>query len=171
MPLIDETYFVGELNIPKASEEETLNIFIEKYEKQFLREVLGHETYNAFITGLAASDQIWLDLRDGATYTYAGMGYQWEDLKQAIACYVYFHWMRNETSSTTQIGESKPQAQNAVNASSVHKMVRAWNEMVDIVWNMWWYLDSSLTTYTTWKVSYPSYYTRTNFRKINSLGI
>lgn len=172
MPIIDETYFIGELNIPGSADEETLTAFIEKYEKKFLTEVLGYQNYTAFTTGIANSTAIWISLRDGATYSMAnGMTYQWEDLKRAIACYVYFHWMRNEATQTTVIGESKAQAQNATNASPDFKLVRAWNEMVDIVWNMWTYLDSSLNVYTTWKSSYPSYWTRNQFRKINRMGI
>jgi hypothetical protein len=55
VPLIDSTYFVGELNIPNTDQPavlNALNFFIERYEVEFLRQTLGILLYQDFMTAL-----------------------------------------------------------------------------------------------------------------------
>lgn len=72
--LIDRTYFVGELNIPNTSNAATgglTDLFIEKYEEQFLNRVLGYTLYKALKSGLQEVPvaQKWTDLIEGVEYT------------------------------------------------------------------------------------------------------
>lgn len=72
--LIDRTYFVGELNIPNTSQAaigSLTDLFIEKYENQFLNDVLGYTLYKALKAGLdiVPVAQIWTDLIEGVEYT------------------------------------------------------------------------------------------------------
>lgn len=74
MALIDRTYFVGELSIPNTSTAaigSLVDLFIEKYEDQFLQRVLGYSLYKAFKAGLLVVPvaQQWTDLIEGVEYT------------------------------------------------------------------------------------------------------
>ncbi len=85
MPLIDRSYFIGELNIPGSDRTpvgEELDWFIAKYEPEFLRRLLGLNLYNAFISGLQESVIAgkWTNLLSGAAYTANGVNKLWRGL-------------------------------------------------------------------------------------------
>jgi hypothetical protein len=92
MPLIDTTYFTGEINIPNAgvsgNASDTLLIyFIKQFETEFLVKALGRNLYRGFMTALGLNvttgayanvangkaadsvDQKWKDLLNGKEYT------------------------------------------------------------------------------------------------------
>lgn len=74
--LINRTYFIGELNVPNAQvpdspDSEVLDMFLSKYEPEFLEKLLGYSLYQALLTGLV-QDPIaskWIALLNGTTYT------------------------------------------------------------------------------------------------------
>lgn len=86
MALINRSFFKGgEINIPNIDRDEigeVVDLFIEKYELDFLTGVLGMDLYKDFIAGIAVTtpDQIWLDLLWGKDYEYSGRTYQWKGL-------------------------------------------------------------------------------------------
>lgn len=77
MSFIDSSYFVGELNIPNADQQaiaERLNLFIGKYEPDFLQKLMGYPLFKAFLAGMnvvppAIPDIRWLNILYGAEYT------------------------------------------------------------------------------------------------------
>lgn len=180
MQLIDVSYFVGEIFI--AGLENTVDStnskilgFIKKYEAKYLKELLGDTLYLEFVAGMSVEpiEQKWTDLanklRDPVT------------LESPIANYIYYWYKRNEVTDSVVIGEVKPQGENANSASSVHKTVRAWNEMVDWNYGVASYIVSNEITYRSFP--WPAFIghefchtfglrARTElFRKINSINI
>ena len=159
MATIDATYFFAELNIAQKSDVLlSLNMFIDEHEEKLLTGLLGYEFYKAYKAGIIASTQIYKDIRDGLEYTNrSGILTKWKGLifadgtakKSLIANYVYWHWMENEYSVTTGSGEKKINNQNAINAESTSKKVRAWNQMVDWIDEL---MEFLLTKYTTYPV-------------------
>jgi len=86
---IDQTYFVGELDIPNTDQDsvqERLQTFIKKYEPIFLQKLLGWALYNQFVAGInvalpATPDQRYLDLLYGTMYTgFDGILRRWKGL-------------------------------------------------------------------------------------------
>jgi hypothetical protein len=99
MPLIETSYFIGEINIPNAGTggpvDALVNRFIKLHEPRFLQLALGQSLYSAFMTGLGkAADgsyekvdkgvpaddvaQKWKDLLNGKEYTgLDGRKYKW----------------------------------------------------------------------------------------------
>jgi len=51
-----------------------------------------------------------------------------------IANYVYYWWMRNEATQTAGVGEVMTKTENSYRTSPATKMIKAWNDMVDMVW-------------------------------------
>ena len=82
--LIDRTYFVGEINIPNTNgaNGDVLDLFIDKYEAEFLQKALGYELYKEFKNGLVQDPvaQKWRDLLEGAEYTFNSRLHKWNGL-------------------------------------------------------------------------------------------
>ena len=74
MLLIDRSYFVDELNIPKLDTtpvQEVLDSLIQKRETELLKDILSYPLYKSFMAGLAMDPipQMWTNLLMGAEYT------------------------------------------------------------------------------------------------------
>jgi hypothetical protein len=185
VPLIDQTYFVGELNIPdapKAEVLERLSFLIAKYEEELLRASLGNDLYLAFITGTVGKleadiDQKWKNLRDGKDYTdLTGRSANWIGLRKGstkqsmIANYVYYFWLRDRASRTSAVGETRGLSKTEENVSPGTKMARAWNEMVRWISDLVKFLDANRVDYPEWTKVDRSKISRM-FKAINVMGI
>lgn len=183
MATIDATYFFGELNIAQKTDvAASITMFIDEHEEKLLTDLLGYELYKLYKAGIAVTptpDAKWTAIRDGKEYTNrSGVLTKWKGLrftdgtakKSLIANYVYWHWLQNEASNTTASGEKVAKTGGAMEASPVHKMVRAWNQMVN--WNKE-LIEFLLTNYT----DYPEFQNqygripRSLLSKQNVLGI
>jgi len=180
MSTIDITYFFGSLNIAqKSNVSGGVAWFLDEMEPRLLTDLLGYELYKAYKTGIAASTQKYIDIRDGKEYTNrAGILTKWKGLKftdgqtkkSMIANYVYWHYMENEMTVTTGTGEKIPQNQNAINASAMIKMVSAWNEMVDWIHELIEFLLTNITEYPEFTNQYGRI-PKSLLKKQNTLGI
>lgn len=151
--LIDATYFIGQLNIAQVDQEtvrDNLDVFITKYEAKFLIQLLGKTLYDEFLVGLddPQPDQIWIDLKEMLLD---------ETLKQSpIANYVYYFYSEDNATQTTGVSEVLARAENASYHTPIHKMMRAWNEMVVRVLEIRKWLTDNLVTYPNLIIySYP----------------
>jgi hypothetical protein len=145
MSLIDTSYFTGPIHIGGLSSQHVrakIEGYIEEYEPQFLSLLFGDVFYAEYVAGL--------ELEDNAIWT----ALQTEDLKKAIACYVYYYYMRDLETLTTSLGEQKPQTENSTQASGINKQVSAWNSMVIRVRKIYDYLYANTETYPTWDNNY-----------------
>jgi hypothetical protein len=142
MPIIDTSYFYGDLSIAQIENEAVeanVKRFIKQYEPELLTELFGYELYKNYLAGVA-TEQKYKDILNGKEYTNrAGKLSKWNGLKNTtlsqspIANYLYYWYLRDQASVTTGTGEKTANAQNASNASPRTKMARAWNQMVK--WN------------------------------------
>lgn len=143
MPLIDKTYFVGEINIAQLGQlsvQERLAVFISQHEVQYMRAVLGYAFAKLAYTGMTETnpDARWNDLKTGAEYTDAkGILQYWDgfvnsNLVSPLANYIYYWYTRDNTSNTTASGEKQDSAGSATNINPKTKQMRAWNAMVDM---------------------------------------
>jgi hypothetical protein len=180
--LINDTYFVGERNIPNTTNSsvlERLTFFITKYEEELLQAVLGYALYKAYKAGIAATtpDSKWTELQDGKEYTDSNNrlrkwnGFRDADSKRSmIANYVYFWWMRDKASISTSIGEVQEKPDNSASISSLTKQSRAWNEMVSWIEEMILFLDTNIETYPEWEQA-NVWKIRNDFRPINIFNL
>lgn len=157
MPLIDKTYFQGELNIPSLQGSSpvlnSLNLFIGVREPMYLKAALGYSFWKLFVEGIAASvpDARWTDLKNGADYTDKdGIVRRWDGFVNAakespIACYVYYWFTRDAATFTTSNGEVESKKENASNVQATMKQTRAYNEMVRLTAVLHQYLKDAVT--------------------------
>lgn len=140
--IIDSTYFFGPLaiaQIEQPSVQAEVNDFIAQYETEFLRALLTPGLYTAYIAGVQANTDEYLALKngadfswlDGSTLHFNGLVYTEGDKHRSpIANYVYCRYQQHNRSVSTGTGEKELAAQNATNISVAHKVVAAWNDMV-----------------------------------------
>lgn len=146
MSLIDTSYFIGPLNIAGLSSQHIrakVDGFIEIYEPEFLSLVFGALLYADYIAGIAEDpiDEIWTALQSA-------------EMKSALACYVYFYYMRDQETTSTTLGETKQQTENSTPVSSISKQVYAWNRMVVLIRKVYDYLDLNNVVYANWTTDY-----------------
>ena len=177
MSLIDTSYFVGDIALPNLDQvENTFQVNMDTYEEEALRSLLGYQLYTAFIAGIAevTPAQKWIDLRDGAEFTFEVNGItvtdKWEGLINVqkisfISYYVYAKYRDINKSSTTSIDEVQGLPENATNVNYTTKVMDAWNKGVDLYGET--PLFSGFSKYSTtyeYFTDYPSAY---NFLNAN----
>ena len=180
--LIDQTYFIAEINIAGTTRQEvidTLNALVSKYEPIFLRDVLGIELSTLFVAGLTSDpiDQRYIDIRDGKVFQIGSVSYRWRGLiegdsaitkKSIIANFIYYWYVRDVTTFQTPVGETSGLTQNSAVANPDIKMCRAWNEMVEGVTELVFFLRSNYEVYPEFaNAIIPNQY----FKKLNIYGI
>lgn len=184
MALINATYLWGELYVAQkstAAVAENLNLYINKYEPEFLKQLLGVSLYDDMLVGLAVTptpDPKWTTLRDKIINSQAKVS--------PIANYVWYWMKRREVSQATGMGEVKPESENGTIVSPAGQMTRAWNEMVDLDFEFYNWFVTQLDVYGSlpytihqWAVEgFPSRYRLYKqrqfpdlFIKINSLNL
>lgn len=142
MSIIDQSYFKGEITVPninKETQSETLNTFITREERVFLKMLLGDKLYYLLINNQESEPYKSLIEGDEFEATYKGVTatLKWNGLKNSdkispIAYYVYFKYREFKNTSFSGGIEVKGEKENSRIASARHKMVEAWNNMVNL---------------------------------------
>lgn len=148
--IIDGSYFIKELYVPNADEinsgsGEELTLFIDDKARQCLKNALGYTLYNELDSEIDMSGMLkntapakWQNLVNGVEYTLEGKTFKWQGLKYSegmykrslLATYVYYHWLIEQQSKMSGVGEVVVNAKNAVNINSTQRLVRVWNDFV-----------------------------------------
>ncbi len=140
MIILDNTYFQGELYLAglkksssavgvakqlQAVNENSLEWYIEKYEVEFLNNLLGKQLASNFIKGLREDpvNEIWKLLRSSLMTKTDNYKYS------PIANYVYFYLNRRGRTQTTTKGEVKAKQDHAVMVDDADKLSKIWNDM------------------------------------------
>lgn len=168
MSIVNVSDFIGRYMIAQTEQASVASVvqqYIDRYEPEYFKKVLGVSLYQLYTAGITASNPIYTALRDGDSYTdYYGETMFYEGLKQPIINYIYFHYLRDNTTFTTGSGEKE--INKAIDVSSIDKQVRAWNEMVDVNKKLRWYLFSKAVIFGN-----ITFYYNEMFHPINMLGL
>lgn len=131
--LVNQSFFVRDINIPNTEKEPTKQrvvSFIEKYEPQCLLNLLGYPLFKVF--GSEVSPRM-TDLLGGAEYIdFNGNTRKWEglvhDINQSlIAYYIYYHYIYHTVQSFNNNSMTINKVDGAVNVSPGDMMVTTWN--------------------------------------------
>lgn len=146
--LIDQTWFIRNINIPNidankpsnAVELDRILSFIQKYEPECLKKILGFPMYNLLLT---ETSQRMTDLILGADYTnYYGHNRHWDGLIQPIpkisliANYIYFYYQEANTTHTSGVNTNIPKGEASTAVSPGDKMINAWEFFASETKNM-----------------------------------
>lgn len=110
---------------------------ITEHEESWGLAFFGYELWELIKDNAADTEGIYYDLIRGKEYTDENDKLQkWPGFlttgKNPIACYVYYQFMRENATHTTTNGEAVSKKENMADASPAHKMVAAWNNMVEL---------------------------------------
>lgn len=157
--IIDYTYFVGKTILPQVGNTEgrsTVESFIETYETEYLKKVLGYDLWKAFTDGIEGSgtpDQRWVDLLEGAEYTCQSHTKLWpgfEAKPSPISQYVYYQFMQDGAINNTLVGTATQAVDNNNKVAPFEKMIDAWNDMVELNILLWNFLYANRSVYPEW---------------------
>lgn len=162
---IDETYFTRRQNVPQRGNTEGLQdllSFVDQYEVEYLRCVLGLDLYDALAAGTEGSgtpDQRWIDLLTGKGFIYQGCKSYWGGLAPAskispIANYVYWNYVDSKAEDFTLTGVVVSSTDNNRTVAPTNKLVAAWNTMVDMNVTLYRFLKASGVTYPEFKLCF-----------------
>jgi len=136
---------------------------------------MGYAFKKLYDAGITATDQIYLDIKNGKEYTnLANIQLKWKGLVRTtpvaspIANYIYFKYMQYHASFSTGSGGKVINAPSTVHVGDTDKMVLAWNEMVESNWQFRDFIMSNRDIYPDFK---DTVYCNELFKKLNVLGI
>jgi hypothetical protein len=162
--IVDETFFVGEINIPNTSKPEiknSLTIFIEKYESELLTDLLGKELFN-LVEDARGDDRIYVLILGTDKYTVDGLVGSWRGLNYSygsgvtgqtyslIAYYIYWWWMKDKQIWGSGVGTSRVKPQNAEVMPIYMKLITAWNKFSEETLELYNFLSANQSIYPEW---------------------
>lgn len=90
--------------------------------------------------------------------------------KSFIANYIYYQWMKDQYTQTVGLGEVATKAENAQVVTPQYKMIRAYNEMVDRLRELMYYLQVRQDDYPEWWIVQQTHVLR-NYKYLNNFSI
>lgn len=184
MYIIDDTYFQRELAIPntndtssKASEE--LEQYIDEKCRLLILNVLPLVLVNEFddllVNGIlpnAPETPVkWLNMVYGCEYELGGKTLKWNGLRyeqgtyksSLLAEFTFYHWLKDNQSYVSGVGESKGNPKGATLVNSTQRLVTVWNRFVkayqcDLMGNYPFFYDYTFN----YQFYYPIYEHHTN---------
>lgn len=151
MYIIDETYFIKDLQVPNLSEMDSDNLaeletYIDKYVPELLQNLLGYDLFELLNSNLEpnrvdvkpTAPQKIKDLVNGKVYQVDGKNKKWKGLVyeeglykgSLLAKFVFYFWLMEKSSLVTTTGEKLIDSQNAINVNSTQRLVGVWNDFL-----------------------------------------
>lgn len=145
--------------VPNQNESTWFQRYLQDKEEEILKRVMGWEFYAEFNTAIqgVSPAQKYVDIRDGAQYTYGGETFKYDGLNDFLVPAIYALWLRDSAFKTTNIGIGTNQKTdfNVLNPANV--ISRAYNIYSDKVGNnrnyrntFWGFMQANYLTYTAW---------------------
>lgn len=151
MYIINETFFIGEIQVPNTTElqgdaDTNLEYYVDEKVRLFLQKHLGSVLYDDLDSNITngtldvGAPQKWLDFVNGCNYTKDDKVYTWKGLqysegiipKSLLANYVFVFWLEDNVSTVLGTGEVRAEAHNAMSVNSTQRLVRSWNKFVEM---------------------------------------
>lgn len=164
-------------NIPTSEDRpNALSDTIEFYEEEALKKVLGSATYNQFITGVFVDpeasplvmkddediEQKWLDLRDGAEYTYREKTYRYDGVVNFLKPYVFQAVVTDDAQLLTGIGAVQVDTENGSVISPGRQIMKPYRKFAQAVGGcgiykntLWGFLSAKSLDYPDWTFEEP----------------
>ena len=136
MAIIDSTYFIGDISIPNnAVNNAELTRAIDTVERETLKKLLGDKLYIDYLAN--PTDERWVKLVEGHTYTYDDYTIKWEGLQNAqkdslLAYFTYEYVLNYRYENFADIAVNRQQSEKSEAVSVNKKMCTAQNRGVDL---------------------------------------
>jgi hypothetical protein len=150
--LAPDDFGSGEYKIPQNCFDSVQN-YIDKYEKLYLTKVLGAELYDLFVADLDSGipvDPIYYSLYDSFSVDETGCIRIYEGMKEMLKQFCYFHIIRDLGVKKGIGGVGKYQDEVASTGYNGFNIVEAYNEAIDNAYAVQWFICENDTDYPTY---------------------
>ena len=165
MILLKTTDFAGFNLIPLNSQTTTtLQAYIDRYERQHIREILGLTLGDLFIADLAnaTQDPRFVIIENALAIEQTPSQYISTGLKDILACMIYYHYVANTQSGVASTGVygsiNEAQTNKSDNDAYRYGEIR-WNDSLDSIAAIQWYCKTYANQLypTNSAMQYPEY--------------
>lgn len=167
--LTDISFFVGDINIPNTSKPEvnqSVNMFIGKYETELLIQMFGADLYQSYVAD-PTTPRFQLLLKGDPDLNWRGLTYTINDVPYSlIAYYIYWWWIKDKYIWNSGVGTIRTKPNQAEIMSPALKMVEAWNTFSDQVAEFICYMTENSDVFPEWQP-----YNMWHFNKVNDFDI
>lgn len=129
--------FVGELNTIldfSCGQDLLMKKFIDKYDPQIIKDVVGQSLYNEIKTALENPLVGEMNtLINGGDYSVDGVAYHFKGFKHITAGFIFYWYHRNNAFEVAQTGGKSPSYASETPKSMNFKMWSAWNEATALI--------------------------------------
>lgn len=151
--------FTGEFKVGGNTLSSTdFQIYINKYEKKYLTDLLGVELYALFIDDLDGNSEpvdpiyqaIYEEIAedDGAQ---SGCQYRSLGMLEMLKGFIYYHWLRDQFTEKTITGAVKNEYSNSQPVSMTWTNIEEkFNEALESYKTIQWYISENITDYPTY---------------------
>ena len=147
--LIPDDFGSGEYKVPQNCFD-SIEPYIDKYEKLYLTKVLGADLYDLFIADLSAgvpADPIYLSLFNEFRIDETGCIRIYEGMKEMLKQFCYFHIIRDLGVKKGLGGVGKYKNEVSEVGYNGFNIVEAYNEGVDNVYALQWFICENDSDY------------------------
>lgn len=104
-----------------------IDLFIEKYERLLLVNVLGTVQYKELIENEETEGK-WFDLKNGKEYD----GKLWLGLKSVTVPFIFYHYLKNDKTQYSTTGIQRPDSENSTSVNPTLNLVESWNSFIEV---------------------------------------
>lgn len=142
----------GKSKIPyNTYEQPDLQAYIDRYEKQYLIELLGVVEYNAFISDLSSGVPVtpkFLIIFNPLAEEINTENITTNGIKEMLKGFIYFHYMRDNMVTPTTGGAKRTESDNSNNISNTSALIQArFNDSVDDYRGIQYYIENNDVDY------------------------
>lgn len=134
-------------------EQDKINAYIDKYERQYLVKLLGVDLFNLFVADLLSGvpqDPIYQAIYNPFEYDYSQGGciVFSEGMVEMIKGFIYFQYLKDQTNQVAVSGNVRPLGENSENVSTLNSMIYTrYNESIKTFRAIRTYICDNLSDY------------------------
>ena len=152
--IINKSDFIGEYALVKSNSDD-INLFIEKYEKEILSQLMGSDLLVLFQANLVAQipiTQIYLDIYNAFVKKVNGYTVESTGLKDMCLAYVYFYYLRKLKVKASMNGAVVNETENATQSNPTF-LIPIYNRAIRTFKNIQYFIGADQAD------SYPAFVT------------
>lgn len=139
--------------------------FVDKYEEELLRKILGHVLYEEFVSAYSEAypdylDQLedkWDRILNGSSYVISDVSYKGVGIKEILKPYVYSLWNRLTSLSRAGSGLVESNNENSTRVSPTVDVVTSYNRAVNAIGGYYNVCNTFCGMMSAYRTDYPTW--------------
>lgn len=151
--LIVKNDFVGKFDLVKSTNDK-IDSYIDTYEKDLLRDLLGSELFDLFeadVTNYLPQTTKYLTIFNPINTNIDNIEIRSKGIKTMLLGLIYFEYERDNRYKVSNSGQSKNNLDSGNNDFDTHHLYQRYNEAVTTYQNIQYYINANIDTYSEFK--------------------